>query len=547
MVLIGYLLMHITFVNLWLKARKISTSAWVAPLILMSSTTALLLALAFAHLVGIPVDPVGLSEALPFLVVTVGFDKPMRLATFMLSRRRDASDATAIERVASPILRDYMLEIGILSLGALSKIPGLRELCALAAMILICDAFAMLTFFVAVMRLVMIDNAPKPLHIDTGRAVAGKGVASTNVAVVDRKSSLARLKVLLIGAFVTLHALNLVTTLTPAAALSRSKRSNRPELARKVDISTPTISRALDAIGGSRNSGAGDILVRISPPVTLRAIPPFVWIQTAAAATATPEAMADEHAAEPTPGASDMSTAALFKLAEQPTFGKWLILALGASVFLNGYLLRSQPEERRSSRSRVPRSAMLTPGGTVKAPADQSYFGSHAVSRAPSPKPEASGFANGRLAQNGDAKAAAGDSPMPAAGEDQKIVPEILAPTPIAAAINALALAQRTANSSGVHTAATSPIGSNASESEDEDAKRMGSTDEVRPLEECVRIFEAGPDWNERLNDEEIILLGQTGKIPAYALEKVLGDYERAVVIRRALICAALVFRAAMA
>jgi len=38
------------------------------------------------------------------------------------------------------------------------------------------------------------------------------------------------------------------------------------------------------------------------------------------------------------------------------------------------------------------------------------------------------------------------------------------------------------------------------------------------------------------LNDEEVILLSQNGKIAAYALEKMLGDNERAVLIRRALI-----------
>jgi len=62
----------------------------------------------------------------------------------------------------------------------------------------------------------------------------------------------------------------------------------------------------------------------------------------------------------------------------------------------------------------------------------------------------------------------------------------------------------------------------------------------VRSLEECVEIFENGPRpvsvSLSLLNDEEVILLSQTGKIAAYALEKMLGDFERAVTIRRALI-----------
>jgi hydroxymethylglutaryl-CoA reductase (NADPH) len=63
----------------------------------------------------------------------------------------------------------------------------------------------------------------------------------------------------------------------------------------------------------------------------------------------------------------------------------------------------------------------------------------------------------------------------------------------------------------------------------------------VRSLEECINVFENGPRpvsvSLSMLNDEEVILLAQHGKIAAYALEKVLDDLERAVFIRRALIC----------
>jgi len=63
----------------------------------------------------------------------------------------------------------------------------------------------------------------------------------------------------------------------------------------------------------------------------------------------------------------------------------------------------------------------------------------------------------------------------------------------------------------------------------------------VRSLEQCIDIFENGPRPTSAalatLNDEEVIMLAQNGKIQAYALEKVLGDLERAAAIRRALIC----------
>lgn len=63
----------------------------------------------------------------------------------------------------------------------------------------------------------------------------------------------------------------------------------------------------------------------------------------------------------------------------------------------------------------------------------------------------------------------------------------------------------------------------------------------VRSLEEIMDIFENGPRPVSAslslLTDEEVIILSQNGKIAAYALEKMLGDLERAVTIRRALIC----------
>lgn len=65
----------------------------------------------------------------------------------------------------------------------------------------------------------------------------------------------------------------------------------------------------------------------------------------------------------------------------------------------------------------------------------------------------------------------------------------------------------------------------------------------TRTLAECIDIFENGPrplsESLALLNDEEIIMLAQDGKVAAYALEKVLGsaELERAVRIRRALIC----------
>lgn len=62
--------------------------------------------------------------------------------------------------------------------------------------------------------------------------------------------------------------------------------------------------------------------------------------------------------------------------------------------------------------------------------------------------------------------------------------------------------------------------------------KAYHRSDIVRPVEEAFTLI----GTPEALSDEEIISIVQSGKMAAYALEKVLGDFERAVHIRRALI-----------
>ncbi len=186
----GYLLMHSTFFRLLLSARALGSHFWLTAAILTSSTLGFVLALPLAMLIGIPVDPVLLTEALPFLVCTVGFDKPLRFGRAVFqheflfaplmpsskhytppssfspssSSRRQQQQmlpaATllleALDRCGNALLRDSALEIAVLTVGANSKVGGLRECCALAALILGVDCLMSATFLVAVMG-VMIE------------------------------------------------------------------------------------------------------------------------------------------------------------------------------------------------------------------------------------------------------------------------------------------------------------------------------------------------------------------------------------------------------
>ncbi|KAI9323754.1 3-hydroxy-3-methylglutaryl coenzyme A reductase [Dichotomocladium elegans] len=62
--------------------------------------------------------------------------------------------------------------------------------------------------------------------------------------------------------------------------------------------------------------------------------------------------------------------------------------------------------------------------------------------------------------------------------------------------------------------------------------KRSVTPGSIRAVDECMGLIKSP----EELNDEEVIALVHNGKIAAYSLEKVLGDFTRAVRIRRALI-----------
>src|ERR1700722_7147655 len=157
MILLGYILMHATFILLFSRSRQLGSNFWLPFAILSSSVLALILALPIAMYLQIPMDPVALTEALPFLVCTVGFDKPLRLARAVFTHPHLTAPVPyssnnqlrpaafiipeALSQVCNPILRDYALEIAVLLIGANSGVGGLREVCALAAILLVVDCF----------------------------------------------------------------------------------------------------------------------------------------------------------------------------------------------------------------------------------------------------------------------------------------------------------------------------------------------------------------------------------------------------------------------
>jgi len=260
-----------------------------------------------------------------------------------------------------------------------------------------------------------------------------------------------------------------------------------------------------------------DLLVKVSPPIHIQVIapPPHVVATTMHSNAFSSRATSDFVE-------NFMSTWS--RLVGDPVLSKWIIVMLAVSVSLNGYLLK----------------------GIAAGLAGKGVSGKEGVRFEPvSPPP-----VNGSTAHLDD-----DDDANIKVEPERPSLPILNNPVPTRVPKFMLeGLDERfMAQGLTLHTPASSSDG--------EEPPHMNGNPhpdaEIKParrsLSECVDIFEHGPRPASvalsLLNDEEVILLAQSGRIAAYALEKFLdnghldnGKLERAVRIRRALICKLVLF-----
>ena len=323
-----------------------------------------------------------------------------------------------------------------------------------------------------------------------------------------------------------------------------------------MDITSPS----LQSIFSQLSTTSLPIIVRVTSPLYVRVVP----------APSTPKVMS---MAIPATGEEAMLESFMSEwtnLVGDPILSKWIVLALAVSVFLNGYLLKglgasttpiqqavkfpppstapsvnTSPKKRSmfslggEEKDREPvASGTLTPAEAyhmqrIKETKERHHLGRidvSALKRINSATFESGGNTPLNLgAQTPCSVDSPMMSPLPTLGltntespkqEKAKPTPEPIVTTLLAPA-HPIAV-KPTNFGHGMMTPLHTPKGTEAS---------IGR----RSYDECLDVFE-----NEgilALNDEEIILLGERGKVAAYALEKLLGDYTRAVRIRRALIC----------
>lgn len=514
---LGYISMWLTFVSLYISLRRLGSHVWLATTVLFSSSFALLFGLLVTMYFGVPLNVVLLSEGLPFLVVTIGFEKPIILTKAVLSAslalkrpssrsgRRDSGSPTssspniqqaiqiAVQEVGYEITRDYAIELFVLILGAASRVQGgLCQFCFLAAWILVFDYILLFTFYTAILTIKLEINRIKR-HVAVRRALEEDGVSrkvAEEVAsnedwpkldsagsedldksrsifgIKARDSSIRSFKFLMVAGFLGINLINFCTIPFRSGARSTSSTLSSAVTGPPMDP-FKVAGSGLDALLSMAKKSKRPMDVTVLSPIKFELEYPTVhyavpdpetgWILDMAFASQIVKTVTGGKVVE-----------GVLKSFEDPFLSKWILAALGMSLVLNGYLFNA-------ARWSIKEPSGLGADIAFPKEAARSFNGSPVRPRAPS-RPAAD--------QNKDNQSAIDD-------DDE-------------------------------------------SDGALEMRKSKRTTSKKRSRSECEALLKEKKASS--LQDEELVDLSMRGKIPGYALEKTLGDMTRAVKIRRSVI-----------
>jgi hydroxymethylglutaryl-CoA reductase (NADPH) len=508
---LGYLSMYLTFISLFLSMRRMGSNFWLATTVMFSSAFAFLFGIMVTLKLGVPENVVLISEGVPFLVVTVGFEKPIVLTQAVLSAAlqakkpgngngKESGDApltiqhavqVAVRERGFEIVRDYAIEIAILCAGAASGIQGgLRQFCFLAAWTLFFDCILLFTFYTSILTIKLEINRIRR-HVALRKALEEDGVsrriaenvASSNEWPKDesisngqtysifgrkvRDSSIPRFKVLMVTGFILINVLNLCTM------PFRGTRNNEP-------VTTAGLSSVVTPPPMDPFKVAGNGLDYIfqqaqlsEQPVAVTVFNPIKYELYSPESAPVPESASEwslfdgEYRDGVFSAVGGKMVESLLKSFEDPVLSKWVIIALAMSLVLNGYLFNAAR-------------------WSIKDPEHEQHKSQSSL--APEKRPTSSHGKAPSVHVNGNAVA-----PSQIDGAPKAAPP----PPPIEGEVQA-------------------------------DGSRK------RTREQCEEMLK-----NKQaplLEDEELIDLSLRGKIPGYALEKTVEDKTRAVKIRRAVI-----------
>ncbi|KAI0200886.1 hydroxymethylglutaryl-coenzyme A reductase [Astrocystis sublimbata] len=531
--ILGYLSMHLTFVSLFLSMKKLGSNTWLAISVLFSSTFAFLFGLNVTTKLGVPVSFVLLSEGLPFLVVTIGFEKNIALTSAVLSHaleyRKPAEQTSkagktsalsgtndgviqyavsrAVKETGFDIVRDYLIEIVILICGAASGVQGgLQQFCFLAAWILFFDCILLFTFYTAVLSIKLEVNRMRR-HLEMRRALEDDGVsrrvaenvASSNdwprEATGDRASealfgknaksgSVPKFKFWMVVGFFGLNLINIATIPLRTNGLTNFTWSGG--LGGVVTMPPLDVHKVagngLDEILFNAKSHSKPTVVTVLTPIKYELEFPSVHYATPSTGLVNQE---DDHGFTQLQryGVGGRMVGSIFESLEDPILSKWIVIALAMSVALNGYLFN------------VARWGIKDPN-TPDHPVDRKELAAAEMFNDPRdsttlplggirPKRKSTSTLPATPAETDDEGIQMKAPPRPA------IVPMEPPTTPPSPEV-------------------------------------MRSAAELAALVKEKRYYD--------MSDSEVISLSLDGKVPGYALEKGLKDCERAVKVRRSII-----------
>ena len=514
---LGYLSMHLTFISLFISMRSLGSHFWLGTTVLFSSAFSLLFGLLVTTRLGVPLNMVLLSEGLPFLVVIIGFEKPIVLTKAVLSaslalKRPSAglgnadtpkptkkgpdssshissSVQIAVREKGYELVRDYAIEVLILVAGAASGVQGgLCQFCFLAAWILFFDCLLLFTFYTSILTIKLEINRIKR-HVALRRALEEDGVsrhvaeevASSNdwpklsvpeqenaasqessiFSMKARDSSVSKFKVLMVAGFIAINLLNFFTI--PFRSGTRSTGST---------LSSAVTQPAMDPF---KVAGNGLEMIQLSAkdndiPTRVTVFSPIRFelevdgYSHGISRTYSRYVFDMDFADRFMDGVGGRVVDGVLKSFEDPFLSKWIIIALALSLVLNGILFNAARWSIKDSSPQV----------------------------------------TDRAAPNQPQNSAVNGAPvLPAINTTQE--------QPI-----------------------IRPEAANIYRSDSLHASIQSGNAAKRNLQECEAMIRE--KMAPLLTDDELVDLAFRGKLPVYALEKTLGDMTRAVKIRRSII-----------
>ncbi|KAJ1727405.1 3-hydroxy-3-methylglutaryl-coenzyme A (HMG-CoA) reductase isozyme, partial [Coemansia biformis] len=594
LVFMSYAITISTFINTFVTMQRYGSRITLALSVIFSGFCAFVFAIAAVHLLGYPINVVLLTEALPFLIICVGFDKSLTLTRSVLlaahsDRQRRASEdsadvtptasntpsqiqaqiASGVDKCAGRLTKDYLFEIGILAIGVCSGVPGLCEVCLVSSFILLFEGVFMFTLYAAILTLkldlIRMRSESKLASATTATASTAGGAAEDEADEITKDASPAmykqialqalsddqarsenmtirHLKTLVLGGFILISCIESSGYMSGAFSLKGLFSGSRSDA---VDAMVePTRYPMLDRIAAPLVSIISDSwLSGTLPsvrPLRVQILPIASWsIDGAGAGPASSAALGA------VPESLDGSSVviALLALAVIASLGVNIYyaffsapttgsLSAGMSADFDG-ILRSRSTTSLSSRHNVASSEDGFDDTTSERSTTLAASPSHIEPARLMEK--ASTSLEAARAELLTRKLSAVGISGSSSGSSSTSTPG-----------HGIALHSTSALSSFVPRIdsttdmmlkkSPSVLANFIAAHTAQEGSYSSSVDpsRVRPLEVCRAVLAS--DGPQLLNDDEVILLVGAGNIPAYALERHLKDNIRAIKVRRALI-----------